>query len=491
MAKKLFLSSMLLLLVVVIGLKQEQNASWIQYQNAYFAQQISLLQDSLKKTEDTQTRIKIQQEISDWETRVPEIINLVLPYGKVERCKTCHIGIEEISASHPSNTFGCAVCHGGNPLSLNQEIAHANMYGQGHPGLLSVASQSCGTTGLNGMACHSQNPDLAQNEVDLVKSSIMSTKSGELSSVRFMFGLDHSKDVPNLTKGEVAQDYPNPLAGRVQEQGFQDNCLSMCHLNGGKLPAYASDTPLNQQENANPQNAASGCETCHVLTNPGHTYTGSDTTMQEQTGYGMVHRLTTQIPYTQCNQCHNQGQHDSLNMKFTSRSDLAKVVEDWSKGGETWADCVADYYVPGEVFARCEVSLDCIDCHTRQDVMGDSQLWTSEYDAVHIQCLDCHGTTLQLPQTKTILSLDDPAFEEKITSPVFPDLKVGDQIVVTTKGEEMPFIRNVNEKWILFSRVNGQSFNIPLVQGSNCQQNPAEQGADSCHKCHSESNLHQ
>lgn len=200
MKKKLFLATLLLALVILMGLRQEQNSSWAQYQKDYFAQQKAILQTQLETTQDDKTKKALQIEITDWEKRVPEIVNLVLPNGKVERCKTCHIGIEEISASHPSDTFGCTVCHGGNPLSLNKVTEHDHMFGVSHPGSLEVASLSCGSTGPNGEACHSQNQDPAKNEVDLVKTSIMSTKAGELSSIRMTFGLDKTKEVPNLLK---------------------------------------------------------------------------------------------------------------------------------------------------------------------------------------------------------------------------------------------------------------------------------------------------
>src|SRR5512142_1576995 len=49
--------------------------------------------------------------------------------GKPELCITCHIGIEDISPSHPAQTFGCIVCHGGDPLALDADRAHATMRG--------------------------------------------------------------------------------------------------------------------------------------------------------------------------------------------------------------------------------------------------------------------------------------------------------------------------------------------------------------------------
>lgn len=504
MKKTFLLASLLLILIVMLTLKQESNPKWGKYQKEYFTEQTNQLQLELGTLTDETKKKQLQQEIVSFQDRKPEIINLVLPDGKVERCQTCHIGIEEISNSHPSNTVGCAVCHGGNPLSLDETTAHAQMLGGGHPGSLTSASLSCGGIGANGVACHSGNHEPEENLVDLVKTSIMSTKAGELSVVRMTFGLDKTKEVPGLTKGQVAYLYPSPLQGRANEGSFQQNCLSQCHQSGGELPApLAQGTPItskspregvSQSKNMSKSNdkiQGNGCEACHVLTNPTHTYIGEDTTIKGNQGsHGMVHSITTQIPYTQCNQCHNQGSHDPIKMEFSVRSDMTKVIRGWTAGDLTWADRLSDYYLPGELFARCEVSLDCIDCHTRQDVMGDGEFYTSQHDAVHIQCLDCHGTKVQLPLTKQVENPNDLMFQEHITNPEFPVLKIGDEIVMTTKGEELPFLRHNGDTWIQTSRVTGKTFNIPLVLGSSCQQTIDQQGADSCHKCHDRTALH-
>lgn len=492
MKKTILLASLLLTLVVLIVLIQGTTPSWSQYQREYFAEQIASLQVQLGSVKDTAKKNQLQQELASYQTRKPEIIDLVLPNGKVERCKTCHIGIEEISSSHPSNTFGCAVCHGGNPLSLDKTTAHAQMYGGGHPGSLDVASLSCGGTGANGVACHTGNHAQAKNEVDLVKTSIMSTKAGELSVVRMMFGYDKTKDVPGLTKGQSADSYPTPLQDRPNQSVFQQNCLSQCHQSGGNLNnSHQSSVQSQETSLAKSPINANGCEVCHVLTNSTHTYVGEDVTMKTSNlGRGMVHNLTTQIPFTQCNQCHNQGNHDPLNRSFSRRADLPQVTSDWKAGETTWLSRLRDYYLPGEIFARCEVSLDCIDCHTRQDVMGDNKLYTSQYDAVHLQCQDCHGTKEKLPLTKEIADSKDLAFEESITNPKFPTLKLGDRILLTAKGEELPFLHYNGQDWIQTSRVTGKTFKIPLVYGSQCLQSASEQGADSCHKCHNRSAQH-
>ena len=35
--------------------------------------------------------------------------------------------------------------------------------------------------------------------------------------------------------------------------------------------------------------------------------------------------------------------------------------------------------------------LDCIDCHTQRDIMGDGNLYSKQHQAVEIRCETCHG----------------------------------------------------------------------------------------------------
>lgn len=501
MKKAFLLASFSLLLMVVLTLGHANHPAWADYQREYFAAQITELRFALGQVRDPEEREKIEAEIAGYQNREPEIVNLVLPDGEVERCQTCHLGIEEISASHPSDTFGCAVCHGGNPLSLDRETAHKQMLGGGHPGALTVASLSCGGAAPDGTACHSGNPDTADNQVDTVKTSLMATKAGELSMVRQIFGVAKTPEVPKLEKGETAFSFPNPLPGRDNEEAFRQNCLSQCHQSEGDLlltavgggPFHADDKAIASASAPAAASASgagvlgNGCESCHVLTNPTHTYAGEDTAIKDSAGgRGMEHRLTTQIPYTQCNQCHNQGTHDPLQMQFTVRADIEQVNRDWQAGDTVWADRVQDYYLPGELFARCEVSLDCIDCHTRDDAMGDGESATSQHETVHIQCLDCHGTKEQAPLTRKITASEDlkDLEQKQFSNPDFPDLEIGEEILATSQGEDLPYIRREGEEWIQSSRLTGKTFKIPQVLGSACEQDPAEQEADSCHRCH-------
>ncbi|MPN62680.1 hypothetical protein SDC9_210433 [bioreactor metagenome] len=111
-------------------------------------------------------------------------------------------------------------------------------------------------------------------------------------------------------------------------------------------------------------------------------------------------------------------------------------------------------------------------------------MYVSEWDALQLQCQDCHGTTDSKPKEWKITDKSDIAWAEARINPNFPQLKIGDIILQTIKGEELPYVRLENNQWYSYRKTNGEKFLIPQVRDSNCLQKPDEQSAEDCHKCH-------
>ena len=65
-------------------------------------------------------------------------------WNRRDRCPTCHLGLEEISPSHPVETFGCTICHEGNGLSLDKDEAHRGMLGGSNPSRLEWSTAPAG-----------------------------------------------------------------------------------------------------------------------------------------------------------------------------------------------------------------------------------------------------------------------------------------------------------------------------------------------------------
>ena len=392
--------------------------------------------------------------------------------GKPEYCLTCHSDLPEISPSHPIKTFGCVICHGGVALALDANLAHSTMRGGANPSDLSVVQESCG-----GSNCHSGLASDNNNHIQRVMTSVQSTYAGAITNILYTFGaqsdltahfgiravsddqITTSTDVPSLEAFDPTK-VSNPFV-----QKFGKNCLT-CHLNakpGGIVPPErnaAGMTPAAQALPGSQFDRLTGCAACH-------------TPNVNSFPQGQIHKLTTDIPYTQCNTCHNRGNYDLKTMTFLQRTDQPLPT-----------DRLQNYYQPIAQFTKCEYTLDCIDCHTRTEAMGDGDIHSSETDIQYIQCKTCHGTPTQLPLTKTLTNPNDIAFRQAQLNPVV-DLELGDIVIVTDKGEPMWNTRVLPDgMYQLVGKATGQVFTFKPVIGSGCTQNGTDQSSAYCHTCH-------
>ena len=377
-----------------------------------------------------------------WDSRAPAPIALTPTLtGQPEYCLTCHSDLPEISASHPVETFGCVSCHGGERLALDADLAHSAMRGGANPSDLSVVEASCGGTN-----CHSGSEADDRHHIQRVTTSIQSTYAGAIANIRFTFGaqtsltplygIDAVTDDETQTgiKSLLTFDPLNETNPSIQK--FGENCLT-CHINAAPREgdAYARQT---------------GCSACHSVGE---------------------HKLTTAIPYTQCNACHNRGNYDLRTMTFVERTDHP-------------TSRLADYYQPIAQFTQCEYTLDCVDCHTRDEVMGDGDLHANQKDIQYVQCKTCHGTLTELPHTKTLTDPNDIAFTLAFLNPVI-DLKLGDTILITEKGEPLWNIRVLPDgTYEMIGKATSQYFTFNPVMGSSCTQTGENQSSSYCHECH-------
>ena len=409
--------------------------------------------------------------VRELNTPTPQSITPTLT-GKPELCLTCHTGVEEISPSHPVDAFGCVICHGGDPLALDATLAHSSLRGGNNPSDFSVVEASCG-----GSQCHSGSAADHRDHIQRSMTSIQATYAGAIAQVRRAFGAQadgiahfgiyaitddqviSSKAVPGLAKFDpTATRDPTPVIN------FASSCLK-CHL---------SAEPIMQPYTYR----STGCAACHVTYGSDGLYRGSDPTIDKaKPAHPTLHRLTTAMPYTTCNACHNRGNYSLRQMTFLPRDDLP------TSGAPLPEDRLRDYYQPIGQFTKCEWELDCIDCHTSTEAMGDGDLYSSQLDIEHTRCKTCHGTLTELPQTATVTDPNDVELRRARLNGHYT-LQLGDRVLLTDRGEKFGSIKFVDGKFVQTLKVSGQQLTIPLVMGSACQQKPDQQESRYCHECH-------
>ena len=408
-------------------------------------------------------------------------VRLITPTltGEPELCLTCHEGIEQISDSHPTDVFGCVICHGGDRLSLDEEAAHETLIGSeaapGNPSDLSVVEVSCG-----GTDCHSGDVANARDHIERITRNVHTTYAGAINRV-----LDDRELRPAGTYyGTVSVrdpdvQHPNAVAELLQflpesfetpeVTRFASECLT-CHI----ASQQASDTSEEGYY------GGTGCASCHMLYTRSGLYQGGDPTIRhDEPGHVATHEMTVAIPYTTCNRCHNRGSYDVAALTFTPRDDLTGV--DTLPAAERR---IREMYAPGSThFALCQYELDCIDCHTASEVMGDGDIFTSQADAQRIECRSCHGTIDEGPPTVTLEDPDDIAFRRARLNP-FYDVFLGNTVLLGPDGEAMGHVRVENDLFSLVSKTSGAAYLIPQVRGSECEQQSDQQAASYCQECH-------
>ena len=375
-------------------------------------------------------------------SRQPQPVMLIPTLtNQPEYCLTCHADLPKISASHPVKIFGCVICHGGERLALDADLAHSTMRGGANPSDLTVVETSCG-----GSNCHSGSEADERNHIQRVVTSVQSTYAGAIATIRFTFGAQtdltasfgiHAVIDDQTKTGITALSMFDP-SSEVNPfiQKFSENCLR-CHINA--VPPEG-ETYMRQ----------TGCAACH-------------STAQ--------HTLSTAIPYTQCNACHNHGNYDLRTMTFVERADQP-------------TDRLHDYYQPIAQFTKCEYTLDCVDCHTRTEAMGDGDIHSNQKDIQYMQCKTCHGTLTELPLAKTLTDPNDITFKLAFLNPVV-DLKLGDTIIVTENGEPLWNTRILSDDtYAMIGKATRQRFTFRPVMGSDCTQTGADQSSAYCHTCH-------
>ncbi len=379
-----------------------------------------------------------------------------------EMCLTCHDGIEVISDSHPVDAFGCVICHGGDRLSLDLETAHSSLIGteadRGSSADLSVVETTCG-----GADCHSGNEAAGRDHVARVTRSLHATYAGGIQQTVAALGkdggpygiiaaADDSVQHPAGVESLVMLT-PGSPGGMTDLSGFLQECTG-CHVAPGGTAA------------AEPYRGA-GCSACHVYYAGDGLYQGGDPTIpRTESGHPATHQMSTVIPGATCNRCHNQGTYDLEAMTFERQSP--------GRG---------PYLVGSTHYAICQYTLDCIDCHTASEVMGDGDIYLAQADALRVQCRTCHGTLEDPAATVVLEDPDDPAFRRAQLNPYY-DVFVGNTVVLAPGGDAMEHIRFEDGLYSIVSKTTGRPYLVPQVAGTACEQSIDRQLAIDCQECH-------
>ncbi len=369
-------------------------------------------------------------------------------------CRSCHGGIEAVSASHGS----CTSCHGGNGETRNKGKAHDAMHGPGNPSDWRSWDKSCGP-------CHPY-------QLERVKSTLMYTAAGMIRNIQLTW------------EGEDGRSYSSRGGSGFDERGTPLELKPVAELNnlsGELYRKFCSRCHLgNTIGDVQAAGHASGCAACHFPYNEGSSYEGGDLTVRGRAPHSRTHRIEPLPGIQVCARCHNrsgrialsyQGLSDGNSGLVPTRNGLPGPV--MLSGGRN-----AVHIAPDIHFAR---GMECIDCHTSRDVMGDGYAYANMYLQTEIRCEDCHGGA-QPPKWRLVQRENDEAVRESrnYRSPVRPGMRS----ILTGKGRPYANVIMKDGKVWLQGKRSGKLHLAKVITGTP-EHTVVGHSRLECFACHS------
>ncbi len=363
--------------------------------------------------------------------------------GQYESCIFCHGQTHGFTKAHQPETTGCFACHGGNPLATGKNAAHRGM--RLIPGNLNDARQSCGTT-----QCH---PGITER----IHSGLMATLSGMISVDRYVFGENESPDL--LTD-------IHHLKNSAADEHLKNLCVR-CHLGN----------PKTEWGPVTESSRGGGCLACH-LNYSDEALTSLKKINAKKSDTLPVHpQLSLAVSNGHCFGCHSRSGRISTGYEGWHETTLEK---------EEMPDTVNYRLVEGfRVFERQQddvhhrLGMDCIDCHTSYELMGDGNHYRHEEEQQDVQCSDCH--VKEKPITVTAGQLD----EEPAMIAALRYGGIAGRTFLQTAKHKYPLINTFvsNDSVFLIGKNNGKKFYVKK-QPAQCLRDSVHRDV-SCSACHS------
>lgn len=383
------------------------------------------------------------------------LVGCALPAQEESGCVSCHFGLESASKHHPS----CISCHGGNEKTRDKKAAHAQMYGPKNPASPEFWDKSCG-------ACHAY-------QLGRVKSNLMYTNTGMIRNIQLTWeGEDN-----NLysTKAEDLFDAlgnPRHLKGvdeldNLSGELYRKFC-SQCHVGHETTDVYSASH-------------ASGCAACHFPFNDTATYRGGDATMRGKAPYSASHTMEPLPDTKACSRCHNRSGRIAFSYQGLYDGNDGLVPTSKGEGGPEMASGARNlvHIAPDVHFAA---GMDCIDCHTSRDVMGDGYSYRNMYLQTEVACEDCHGSATELPRYREITRENDEALRESRSykQPMRPGMRM----IQTSKGRSYSNVFYQNGAIWLQGKRSGKLLRSKVITGTP-EHTIVGHSRLECYSCHS------
>ncbi len=375
--------------------------------------------------------------------------------GEESTCVACHQGLESVSPSHPD----CVACHGGDPRAAEEKASHRTMFGPKNPSDPAHWENTCGK-------CHPY-------QLERVRGNLMFTNTGMIYNIQ------------KTWEGEDDRLY----ATREQERPGSDGEPRKLHavtdldnLSGELYRKFCAACHVGIDMNRIWTGShASGCAACHFPYNDNATYQGNDKTVKGKWPHSASHQMAILPDNKVCVRCHNRSGRIALSYEGWNDGNNSLVpTAEGSPGPEIIGGVRNVTHIQADI--HHDKGMECIDCHTSRDIMGDGYAYRNMYHQTEITCEDCHGSANEPPRREPISRENDEVLRE--SGHYKRQMKQGDVMVLTAKGRKYSNVFVDNGKVWLQGKRDGKLHESRVITGTP-EHTIAGHERMECYACHS------
>lgn len=375
--------------------------------------------------------------------------------GDRSTCSACHQGLELASETH----LECVSCHGGDPDESDEKASHQGMYGPKNPADPKYWDKTCGK-------CHPY-------QLDRVRASLMYTNTGMIKNTQATWeGEDgilyatRQERVPTAT-GEQLELKSVAELDNLAGELYRKTC-SLCHIGVDSNRVWSGSH-------------ASGCGACHFPYNDNATYQGEDPTVKGKWPHSASHKMENLPDNKVCVRCHNRSGRIALSYEGRNDGNNGLVP---TRNGEPGPDIISGVRNVTRIQPDIhhEKGLECIDCHTSRDIMGDGYAYENMYQQVEITCEDCHGSISERPWIEQINRENEEVLRE--SAHYQRRMQQGDGMVLTSKGRKYSNVFLEDEKIWVQGKRTGKLHESKVITGTPEHSIVGHERME-CYSCHS------
>ena len=374
------------------------------------------------------------------------------------QCVSCHRGLEHASPSHD----GCVSCHGGNANGATKEAGHQGLFGLSNPSFPGRWEKGCGP-------CH-------KHQLERMKSNQMFTNTGMIGQIQATWEGERPGVVYSASEGPAFGPDGKP---------FNHTAVSgLDNVSGDLYRKFCARCHVARQNEAlDGAGHPAGCAACHYSYGEGATYRGGDPTMKGKSPSSATHAMQGLPPMDACAQCHHRSGRHALSYQGLYDGNNGLVpTKDGMPGPVPGSDERSFSHAAPDVHFLA--GMECIDCHTSREVMGEGYASKDMRGQLEIRCEDCHGDNNKPPRFITVSRESDlPLIESRQYG---FRIRPGFKMALTSKDRPYSNVFEKDGQVVLATKREGKLLKSPVITGT-AEHRVAGHERMECAACHSRS----